>query len=117
MANISLLVLSGDHIRDLIDMPTAIDLMRDAFGQISTHKIDAPLRTHIGIPAHQAAALFMPAYSDSADKISLKMVTMFPENRSHNLPLIHAMITLPLNRVPMMLSIIIASPVLISLRK
>ena len=94
MTNKSLLFLSGENIRDLIDMPGAIALMRDAFGQISSHQINAPLRTHIGIPSHQAAALFMPAYSPGTDKISLKLVTVFPKNRSQNLPLIHALIML-----------------------
>lgn len=94
MSDNSLLFLSRDNIHDLIDMPITIGLMRDAFGQISSGSIDAPLRTNIDIPAHQAAALFMPAHSGSSGVISLKLVTVFPENKSKDLPLIHAMIML-----------------------
>ena len=75
-------------------MRETIILMKDAFRQISEKKIITPLRTNIDISKHNAGALFMPAYSEESDLLSLKLVTVFKDNPKIKLPLIHALVVL-----------------------
>lgn len=69
-------------------MSVAIDLMEDAFKQISNRTAVVPIRTGIEKNDHSARALFMPAYSPDYHLFGLKMVAVFPENTSKNLPAI-----------------------------
>jgi alanine dehydrogenase len=94
MSKQNLLFLSKNDIKDVITMKEVIELMKDAFRQVSSGKITAPLRTPITIPKHDAVALFMPAHSVENDLISLKLVSVFKNNPSINLPLIHALVVL-----------------------
>ena len=94
MSEKRILLLAENDIKNLISMKEVIQLMQDAFRQISTGKITAPLRTPINILKHDAVALFMPAHSAESELISLKLVTVFKNNPTMNLPLIHALVIL-----------------------
>jgi ornithine cyclodeaminase/alanine dehydrogenase-like protein (mu-crystallin family) len=94
MSQQSMLFLAQEDIRNLLSMPEAIDLMRDAFRQISAGTVSVPVRTAIDIPGHNADALFMPVHSSENNMIALKMVSVFRNNPKIQLPLIHAMIVL-----------------------
>lgn len=75
-------------------MPTAIALMRPAFIDLSAGGAVAPVRTALPVPAHDARALFMPAYQPATERLALKAVTIFPKNLGRDLPLIHALVLL-----------------------
>jgi ornithine cyclodeaminase/alanine dehydrogenase-like protein (mu-crystallin family) len=94
MANKNILFLSKHDIKKVITMKETITLMSEAFAQISDGVMITPLRTHIDISGHNAGALFMPAYSEKSDVISLKLVTVFNNNPEIDLPLIHALVVL-----------------------
>jgi alanine dehydrogenase len=94
MENKNILFLSATDIKKVVAMKDVIGLMSDAFRQISTGKINAPLRTHIDIPKRDADALFMPAYSEESEYISLKLVSLFKNNPDKKMPLIHALVLL-----------------------
>jgi alanine dehydrogenase len=89
-----LLFLSADDIKNVITMKQTIDLMKDAFRQISQKKVNVPLRTHLDIAKYDAGILIMPAYSEESDLISLKLVTVYRNNPKVQLPLIHALVFL-----------------------
>jgi len=94
MSDKNILFLSEKDIKSVISMKETIQLMKDAFTQISQGKVNIPLRTHLDIDKHEAGVLFMPAYSDEDDLISLKLVTVFKNNTKINFPLIHALVIL-----------------------
>jgi ornithine cyclodeaminase/alanine dehydrogenase-like protein (mu-crystallin family) len=89
-----LLFLSANDIKNVISMKQAIELMKGAFSQISQGKVTIPLRTHLEIAKHDGGTLFMPAYSEERNLVSLKLVTVFRNNPKINLPLIHALLFL-----------------------
>jgi alanine dehydrogenase len=94
MTNKQILFISANDIKNVISMKQAIELMRDAFSQISKGKVTTPFRTHLEIDKYNGGALFMPAYSEESDMLSLKLVTVFRNNPRINLPLIHALLFL-----------------------
>lgn len=73
-------ILTERDIEERIDMATAIELMRDAFVQISEGSANVPVRTAIDDNQHKGRVLFMPAYSSAYHLFGLKMVSVFPEN-------------------------------------
>ncbi|MCB0489447.1 MAG: hypothetical protein R2820_00625 [Cyclobacteriaceae bacterium] len=81
-------IVSDEEVRKTIPMSIAIDLMADAFKQISNRTAVVPIRTGIEKNDHSARALFMPAYSPGYHLFGLKMVAVFPENTSKSLPAI-----------------------------
>jgi alanine dehydrogenase len=94
MSDKNILFLSKDDIKKVLSMEETIELMKEAFSQISQGTVSTPIRTSIDIPAHSAGALFMPVYSAQSDLIGLKMVSVFKNNPALNLPLIHALVLL-----------------------
>ena len=94
MSDKKILFLSEGDIKKVLSMEETIELMRDAFKQISQGTVSTPIRTSIDIPDHNAGALFMPVYSSQSDLIGLKMVSVFKNNPALNLPLIHALVLL-----------------------
>ncbi|HVB64710.1 MAG TPA: ornithine cyclodeaminase [Nitrolancea sp.] len=87
-----MLALSGDEVRALVPMTTAIELMKVVFAELSSGKAVSPLRTPIDVPDEAAVALFMPAYVPSQQGLGLKIVSVFPHNRALGKPTIHALV-------------------------
>ncbi len=69
-------------------MSKAIELMRNAFKQLSSGGAIVPIRTVIDSHDHSGRALFMPSYSSAFGLFGLKMVAVFPHNTVNNLPMI-----------------------------
>ncbi|MFK5953524.1 MAG: hypothetical protein QM498_10740 [Desulfobacterium sp.] len=86
-----ILILSAKEVAICLDMPSAIEAMKGAFTQLSSHEAQVPLRTQMPIPESRGTALFMPVYLPQNRHIGLKTVTVFENNPQKNLPLIHAM--------------------------
>jgi len=86
-----ILILSAKEVATCLDMASAIEAMKGAFTQLSSHEAQVPLRTQMPIPEARGTALFMPVYLPKNHHIGLKTVTVFENNPQKNLPLIHAM--------------------------
>jgi alanine dehydrogenase len=87
-------VFSASDVRTALPMDRAIEAMRGAMKEISTGEVQVPLRTHIKLPKHGADVLCMPCYSQRLDQISLKIITLHPENAERGLPFIQATVML-----------------------
>lgn len=86
-----MLILNAQDTRKALPMGATIEAMKRAYTALSTGKADIPVRSALRVPAHGATALFMPAYvSGDETALTLKVVTLFPENVPAGLPLIHA---------------------------
>lgn len=87
-----ILILSAKEVATCLDMASAIEAMKGAFTQLSSHEAQVPLRTQMPIREAHGTALFMPVYLPRNQQIGLKTVTVFGDNPRNNLPLIHAMV-------------------------
>ena len=84
-------VLSRADIQAAVTMREAIDAVRAAFIALSTGEATVPVRVGLAVPP-RATALFMPAYAGGG--LGLKVVTVYPDNPTHGLPLLHALVIL-----------------------
>jgi len=89
-----MLALTAGDIRQLVPMRDAIDLMKEAFRELSSGAATAPLRTPIEVPRAHAVSLFMPAAVPSVGGLGLKVVSVFPDNAARGIPTIHALVCL-----------------------
>ena len=85
-------VLNATDIKNALPMEVAIDAMREAFSRISAHKAVLPLRSHITLLEYDGVAEFMPAYLPPSESIVIKIVSVYPRNRLHQLSTIHALV-------------------------
>lgn len=87
----SLRYFSRQTVEEVVTLPEAIEIMKDAFRSLSAGEAVVPLRVNLAQPAQNAQTLFMPVYLPSAEAVGLKMVTIFRDNPTQNLPLIHGL--------------------------
>ncbi|MEL6673041.1 MAG: ornithine cyclodeaminase [Bacteroidota bacterium] len=85
---------SAEQIARQIPMARAIELMREAFSQISDRSARVPVRTHVHMPESEAQALFMPVSLARSQSFGLKLVGINDRNLERGLPYIHAQIIL-----------------------
>jgi ornithine cyclodeaminase/alanine dehydrogenase-like protein (mu-crystallin family) len=89
---VKLRILSAEDVRQALPMVEAVEAMKSAFAQLSGGRADVPLRTSLEVPAHNGVTLFMPAYLADDDQMAVKIVSVFNDNPTSNLPLIHALV-------------------------
>jgi ornithine cyclodeaminase len=81
-------ILSGADVRAAIDMPAAIDAMRDAFGALADGRATVPVRLALQTP--HGVTLFMPAHVSGDGEIAgAKVVSVNPDNAGRGIPVIH----------------------------
>ena len=85
-------LLSKDDVREAITMAQAIEVVKEAFAQLSAGEAVVPLRLPIEVARHQGTVLFMPAYLERTDGLAVKIVSVFPGNLALGLPTIHALV-------------------------
>jgi len=85
-------ILTGEDIQRALPMEQAIDAVKGAFTQLSRGQAEVPLRTALDVTRHNGVTLFMPAYLSDDDAMALKIVSVFDDNPSKGLPLIHALV-------------------------
>ena len=85
-------ILSREDVRQSLPMREAIGAMKVAFAQLSTDQADVPLRVALEAPRHNGVTLFMPAYLPADDRMAVKIVSVFNDNPTQGLPLIHALV-------------------------
>lgn len=77
-------LLTGDDVRRCLPMARAIELMADAFAEVSRGAVTVPLRTAVSVAS--GTMLYKPAMSERAGLFCLKAVSVFPGNALRNLP-------------------------------
>ena len=81
-------ILSASDVRAALPMPKAIDAMRHAYSQLSAGKAIAPPRQHIS--TDKGVTLIMPAHLPERSEFGIKVVSVYDDNPSLNLPRITA---------------------------
>ena len=92
MSSVKLRMLSSDDVKNCLNMNEAIDVMRDAFVQLSSGEAIVPQRIHIEIPEKNAVSLFMPVYLPKINLTGIKVVSVGNDNKEKGLPLIHGLV-------------------------
>lgn len=87
-----MLILNADEVREALPMAACVEAMKYAFSALSSGEAEVPLRTRLAVPSHDGLALFMPAYvsSPQGQALALKTASLFNQNPTKGLPLIHA---------------------------
>jgi alanine dehydrogenase len=85
-------VLSQDDVRRALPMREAIEVVKEAFAQLSSGQADMPVRTVLEVGRHNGVTLFMPGYLSADDQMAVKIVSVFNDNPAQGLPLIHALV-------------------------
>jgi ornithine cyclodeaminase len=83
-------ILSADDVRACVDMPAAIDAMREAFGALSAREATVPIR--VALETEHGVSLFMPAHLRESGDVGAKVVSVNPGNAALGLPAIHAVV-------------------------
>lgn len=89
-----MLVLSRADVKQLVPMPKAIDLVTQAFHDLSAGRALSPLRTPLEVIPGTGTMLVMPAYVPSAAALGVKVVSVFTGNIATGLPTIAAVVCL-----------------------
>ncbi len=89
-------MLTAAEVARCLPMPAAIACLRDAFGAWQAGRGQMPPRVHLEEPDHRGITLCMPAHLQmpGASRTAVKVVSVYPENRSRDLPVIHGLVLL-----------------------
>ena len=90
MTQRTLRFLSARDVAQALPMKEAVEVMKEAFRQLSTGQAVAPPRTHIETAGPAGDALFMPCYVPGAGRMGVKVVTLFAGNAALGLPRVQA---------------------------
>lgn len=82
-------ILSAADVHQALPMGRAIEVMKDAFGQLSADQATVPLRSRV--ETDQGVLLFMPAFLKESRDLGFKMVSIWGDNPSKGLPAVLAM--------------------------
>ena len=85
-------ILSANDVRAAVDMPAAIEAMREAFGALAAGKATVPLR--VALETEHGVSLFMPAHLHGSGDAGAKVVSVNAANAELGLPAIHAVVIL-----------------------
>ena len=86
--------LSQEHIQSLITMKEVIELMKQLFPLVTKGQVTMPERAVVELAEGRDSVLFMPAYLPDIQGLGVKIVSIFPNNPSRELPTISAKILL-----------------------
>lgn len=86
--------ITDEQVRKLLPMSEAIELMKEAFTQLTNKVVSIPERINLDMPEVNADSLIMPVYSAEEKKYGVKIVSLNRNNPEKNLPFIHALMIL-----------------------
>ena len=97
------LLLTAREVPALIDLPTALRLVRAAFRLHGQGRTQMPAKVYVTLPEHGGDLRAMPAYIASLRACGLKWVNVHPRNRRRGLPTVMAtmLLTDPSTGVPL----------------
>jgi ornithine cyclodeaminase/alanine dehydrogenase-like protein (mu-crystallin family) len=79
-------LLSRTDVVNILTMEDTIEILEQAFADLSNGNAVLPQRALITAPHHHGLALFMPAYLKGMGALGAKVVTVYPDNPDkHNL--------------------------------
>lgn len=81
-------ILSSDDVKAALPIPKAIEIMKHAFGQLSAGKATVPLRSKIS--SDKGDTLLMPAYLHGSQDLGIKIVSIYKDNPSKDIPTVTA---------------------------
>jgi ornithine cyclodeaminase len=87
-------VFQAQEIDQALSMAEAVEVVKDAFVQLSLKKAQSPVRTSLNLKAPGEVALVMPAYLGETHALGAKMVTVLPGNPQAHLPAVQAIVFL-----------------------
>jgi len=87
-------LISEQDIRKVFTMRDAIEADKMAFRMLAEGAVEVPLRTNIQAPSADGCFLFMPAYAESLEAASLKIINVFPNNVAQGKPACPAQVLL-----------------------
>jgi ornithine cyclodeaminase/alanine dehydrogenase-like protein (mu-crystallin family) len=73
-------LLSRTDVMHVLNMKDTIDILENAFADLSNGNAVMPQRTLIPAPEHSGLALFMPAYLKGMGALGAKVVTVYKDN-------------------------------------
>lgn len=91
-------ILSAADVQSAIDMPAAIEAMREAFAALADGRAEVPVR--LSLETRHGVTLFMPAHLEdegdgagAPDEVAgAKVVAVNPGNAAEGIPVIHAVV-------------------------
>lgn len=83
-------ILSAADVQASVDMPGAIEAMREAFAALAEGTATVPLR--LALETEHGVSLFMPAHLASSGSMGAKVASVNPGNLDLGLPVIHAVV-------------------------
>jgi len=85
-------ILDQKNVKQAVTMAQAISAVKDAFIQLSAQEAVVPMRSQVPVAKDKGISLFMPAYLEKSHSLGAKIVSVFPDNSSKNLPAIFALV-------------------------
>jgi ornithine cyclodeaminase/alanine dehydrogenase-like protein (mu-crystallin family) len=73
-------------------MREAVEVVKRAFGELSTGRADVPLRIALSQPERDGVTLVMPGYLSGSESLAVKVVSVHSRNAERDLPLINAVV-------------------------
>jgi len=87
-------VFNAADINQTLSMAEAIEVVKNAFVQLSSQQAQVPVRTSLSLKSPGEAALIMPAFLRETGALGAKMVTFLPQNPLKGLPAVQALVVL-----------------------
>ena len=87
-----MLVLSGEEVRELLDVDALIDALADAMADLSVGRASVPDRIAALVPERDGLLAAMPGYVPSLGALASKLVSLFPRNAGSAIPTHQAVI-------------------------
>jgi ornithine cyclodeaminase len=87
-----MILLKSEDVKLALPMAETISAMKAAYRTLSLGKAKIPLRMQLEIKPFQGSSIYMPSfiYGDDGGLLTLKTVSVYPENVKKDLPSIHA---------------------------
>jgi ornithine cyclodeaminase len=82
------------EIEQALSMKEAIEVVKDAFVQLSSRQAQSPVRTSLNLGEQGEVALVMPAFLSRTKALGAKVVTVFPQNPRRSLAAVQALVVL-----------------------
>jgi alanine dehydrogenase len=76
-----MIVLSAHDVDALLDLDRLVDALQVAMVDLSAGAVSMPARVAATVPSRHGISAAMPAYLPSANALTTKLVTLFPDNR------------------------------------
>lgn len=87
-------IISKKEVENSLTMRGAIEIVREAFIELSTGTAIIPPRIHLSVEKRNSTTLVMPAFLGGTDALACKIVSVFPNNSALHLPIIHGLVVL-----------------------